>query len=107
MYARRGVLAVHTERGTSIVPANRVAWTPAGFMHYHRAHGNTDMRIVFLAASLTRRLPGHPAVFMVSDLAREVLLTLTAPGNYDPVARDFERGARARLHRVLVDELQE
>ena len=44
---------------------------------------------------------------MVSDLAREVLLTLTGPRNYDPAARDFERGARARLHRVLVDELQE
>jgi transcriptional regulator GlxA family with amidase domain len=65
------------------------------------------MRIVFQAESLTRRLPGHPAVFTVSDLAREVLLTLTGPRNYDPVARDFERGARARLHRVLVDELQE
>jgi hypothetical protein len=48
VYAARGVLSVHTERGTSIVPANRVAWTPAGFTHYHRAHGHTDMRIVFL-----------------------------------------------------------
>ena len=100
MYAARGVLSVHTERGTSIVPANRVAWTPAGFTHYHRAHGHTDMRIVFLPASPARRLPGHPAVFLASDLAREVLLTLTG-------LRDPDRGARARLHRVLVDELHE
>lgn len=107
VYAARGVLAVHTERGTSIVPASRVAWTPAGFTHYHRAHGDTDMRIVFLPASLARLLPERPAVFLASDLAREVLLALTGPRNYDPAVNDFERGSRARLRRVLVDELHE
>src|SRR5215470_13553294 len=114
VYAARGVLSVHTERGTSIVPANRVGWTPAGFTHYHRAHSHTDMRILFLPASLARLAPGHPAVFMVSDLAREILLTLTGPRNYDRAARDWDRAARdwdraarARLRRVLVDELHE
>ncbi|MCX4094619.1 helix-turn-helix transcriptional regulator [Nocardia sp. alder85J] len=100
VYAARGVLSVHTERGTSIVPADRVAWTPAGFTHYHRAHGHTDMRIVFLSASLARLVPPGPVVFRASGLAREVLLTLTG-------TRDHDRGARARLHRVLVDELRE
>ena len=97
VYAASGVLAVHTERGTSIVPANRVAWTPAGFTHYHRAHGDTDMRIVFLAPSLARLIPDHPAVFLASDLAREVLLALTGPRNYDDAAPDYSRPARARL----------
>jgi transcriptional regulator GlxA family with amidase domain len=91
---------VHTERGTSIVPANRVAWTPAGFAHHHRAHGDTDMRIVFLPASLARLVPGRPAVFLASGLAREILLALTG-------TRDYDGSARARLHRVLVDELRE
>ena len=107
VYAASGVLAVHTERGTSIVPANRVAWTPAGFTHCHRAHGDTDMRIVFLAPSLARLLPDRPAVFGVSDLAREVLLALTGPRNYDDTVPDHSRAARARLVRVLVDELRE
>jgi AraC-like DNA-binding protein len=107
VYAARGVLSVRTERGTSIVPANRVAWTPAGFTHYHRAHSHTDMRILFLPASLARLVPGHPAVFMVSGLAREILLTLTGPRNYDRAARDYDRAALARLRRVLVDELHE
>ena len=107
MYAARGVLSVHTERGTSIVPANRVAWTPAGFTHYHRAHSHTDMRILFLPTSLARLVPGHPAVFMVSGLAREILLTLTGPRNDDRAARDYDRAALARLRRVLVDELHE
>ena len=107
VYAATGVLAVHTERGTSIVPANRVAWTPAGFTHYHRAHGDTDMRIVFLAPSLARLVPDHPAVFLASDLAREVLLALTGPRNYDDAATGYSRSAHARLLRVLVDELRE
>jgi AraC-like DNA-binding protein len=107
VYAARGVLSVHTERGTSIVPANRVAWIPAGFTHYHRAHSDTDMRILFLPPSLARLAPGHPAVFIVSGLAREVLLTLTGPGNYDRGARNYDRAALARLRRVLVDELHE
>lgn len=79
VYAAQGVLSVRTERGTAIVPANGVAWTPAGFTHYHRAHGQTDMRILFLPASLTRPVPGHPATFTISGLAREALLTLTGP----------------------------
>jgi len=65
------------------------------------------MRIEFLPASLARLLPGHPAVFMASGLTREILLTLTGPRNYDGPARDWDRSARARLRRVLVDELHE
>ncbi|MFC4534453.1 AraC family transcriptional regulator [Sphaerisporangium dianthi] len=107
VYAAAGVLAVHTERGTSVVPANRVAWTPAGFTHHHRAHGDTDMRIVFLAPSLARLLPEHPAVFLASGLAREVLLALTGPRDHDDAAPGYGRSARSRLLRVLVDELRE
>jgi AraC-like DNA-binding protein len=94
------VLSVRTEGGTSVVPANRIAWTPAGHTHVHRAHGDTDMRIVFLAPATARLMPGHPAVFTASGLAREALLALTT-------APDRDRAARARLHRVLVDELRE
>jgi AraC-like DNA-binding protein len=106
VYAAQGVLSVRTERGTSIVPANRVGWTPAGFTHYHRAHGQTDMRILFLPASLARLVPGHPAVFTLSGLAREALLTLTGPRNYNDDAPGWDRAARSRLRRILVDELR-
>jgi len=107
VYAAGGVLSVHTERGTSIVPANRVAWTPAGVTHYHRAHSHTDMRILFLPASLARLVPDHPVVLTVSGLAREILLTLTGPRNYDPGADDFAPAVRARLRRALIDELRQ
>ena len=65
------------------------------------------MRILFLPPSLARLAPGHPAVFMVSGLAREILLTLTGPRNYDRAAHNYDRAALARLRRVLVDELHE
>jgi AraC-like DNA-binding protein len=107
VYAASGVLAVHTEHGTSIVPANRIGWTPSGFAHYHRAHGETDMRIVFLTPSLARLMPDHPSVFVVSGLAREVLLALTGPRNYGDTTPGYSRSARSRLFRVLVDDLYE
>lgn len=66
------------------------------------------MRIVFLPPSLARLMPDRPAVFLASGLAREVLLALTGgPRSYDEATRDYSRSARARLHRVLVDELRE
>jgi len=106
VYAATGVLVVETERGTSIVPANRIAWTPAGRTHRHRVHGDTDMRIVFLPPSLARRMPDRPAVFAATGLARELLLALTGPGD-DRGAPSRSVAARTRLLRVLVDELSE
>ncbi|NMH75585.1 helix-turn-helix transcriptional regulator [Pseudonocardia xinjiangensis] len=63
--------------------------------------------IVFLAPSLARLVPDHPAVFLASGLAREVLLALTGPHNHDGTAPGRSRSARSRLLRVLVDELRE
>jgi AraC-like DNA-binding protein len=107
VYAATGVLTVHTERGTSIVPANRIAWTPAGRAHRHTAHGDTDMRIVFLPPSLAGRIPDRPAVFLATGLAREVLLALTGPDNHDRSVPGYSGSSRTRLLRVLVDELKE
>jgi AraC-like DNA-binding protein len=107
VYAATGVLTVRTDRGTSVVPANRVAWTPAGSPHQHRAHGDTDMRIVFLPPSLANRIPDRPAVFLATDLAREVLLALTGSRNYDDAEPSYSPSASTRLLRVLVDELRE
>ncbi|MFN2560099.1 MAG: helix-turn-helix domain-containing protein [Jatrophihabitans sp.] len=105
VYAATGVLAVHTDRGTSIAPANRVAWTPAGYTHEHRAHGDTDMRIVFVGPAAARSLPDRPAVLLASGIAREIMLALTGRDNYREATPRYRGAARARLLRVLVDEL--
>lgn len=107
VYAAGGVLAVHTEAGTSIVPANRIGWTPAGVAHRHRAHGETDMRIVFLSAASARLLPDRAVVFAATDLARELVVALTGPDSYGDVQPVRTPAARKRLTRVLVDELGE
>ncbi|HEY0811804.1 MAG TPA: AraC family transcriptional regulator [Pseudonocardia sp.] len=63
------------------------------------------MRIVFVAPVLARYLPNRPTVFLASGIAREILLALTGPDNDDHPAPDYSSAARARLLRVLVDEL--
>ncbi|SDM83290.1 AraC family transcriptional regulator [Actinacidiphila guanduensis] len=100
IYPARGVLSASASGRTWIIPANRTAWIPAHFDHYHRAHGRTDMRIVFVTAALAVQLPDRPAVLSTTSLAREALLALTAP---DPAPRSPQ--ARDRLRHVVVDEL--
>ena len=92
MYPATGVLSVTTDAGTWIAPANRAAWTPAGADHRHRAHGRTDMRVLFLPPSLAARLPERPAVLAVSVLARDAMLALTA-GTESGRSRAAEEGA--------------
>jgi AraC-like DNA-binding protein len=98
VHPARGVLSVTTGEGTWLVPANRTAWVPGGYGHHHRSHGGTDMRVVFLPAAMARALPPHPAVLTPSPLAREALLALTGTAERDAAAR-------ARLRRVVIDEL--
>lgn len=105
VYAATGVLAVVTAGGTSVVPADRIGWTPAGIAHSHRAHGDTDMRILFVGPDLARHLPDRPAVFLASDVARAVTLALTGPADDPDAGRTG--AARSRLLRVLVDELRD
>lgn len=98
VYPSTGVLSLVTGSGAWIAPPNRVVWIPAGFEHQHRAHGSADMRIVFLPPSLAALLPAHPAVLVMTPLAREAMLALTADD-----ARPAS--ARARLRRVIIDDI--
>ncbi|MYW04957.1 helix-turn-helix transcriptional regulator [Streptomyces sp. SID3343] len=98
VYPATGVLSLVTSVGAWIAPSNRVVWIPAGFEHRHRAHGRTDMRIVFLAPSLAVLLPAHPAVLVMTPLAREATLTLTG-------SERRSASARSRLRRVIIDDV--
>ena len=98
VYPATGVLSLVTKSGSWIAPPNRGVWIPSGFEHRHRAHGATDMRIVFMAPGLAALLPAHPAVLVMTPLARQAVLSLTGP-----VSRPA--GARARLRRVVIDDI--
>ncbi|MCQ8827783.1 hypothetical protein NQU54_01425 [Streptomyces samsunensis] len=41
VYAGRGVLAVTTDAGSWIAPANRALWIPAGTVHQSPSEGTT------------------------------------------------------------------
>ncbi|MDR6867392.1 AraC-like DNA-binding protein [Microbacterium resistens] len=97
VHAASGVLSLLTDDGTWIAPSNRFAWVPAGVEHSHRAHGRTDMRVVYLEGQLARALPSTPAVLIASSLAREAVLALTSGEPRSAPALD-------RLRRVVVDE---
>lgn len=98
VYPATGTLAVTTQRGTRVAQASRVMWTPPGCDHRYRACGRTEVRALFLPASLSRCLPEYPAVFTVSELLRAVLMTATED-------REFRPGAWERLRDVVIDEL--
>ncbi|MBM2619375.1 helix-turn-helix transcriptional regulator [Actinoplanes sp. LDG1-06] len=100
VYAAAGALAITTERGTWVAPANRLTWTPPGFKHAHRFYGETDVRILAVPAELCGELVAYPSVFAVSALVREVLLALTDRTETRP-------GAYDRLRAVMIDELVE
>ncbi|MEV6035378.1 helix-turn-helix transcriptional regulator [Nonomuraea sp. NPDC052116] len=99
VYACRGVLSVTTGAGTWVAPANRAIWIPAGTVHEHRAHGDTDLCLVGLADNPLGL--GHPTVLGVGPLLRELIITYTAD---DPPPPDG--GERERLWAVLVDQLK-
>lgn len=87
-----------TDTGSWIAPPNRAVWIPAEFTHQHRAHGATDMRIMFIPEDLAHLLPARPAVLVVTALAREAALALTG-------SKDRDYPARQRLRRVIIDDL--
>ncbi|MEV4070378.1 AraC family transcriptional regulator [Nonomuraea fuscirosea] len=123
VYACRGVLSVTTGTGIWVAPANRAIWVPAGTVHEHRAHGDTDLRLVGLTGNplgLER-----PAVLVVRPLLRELIIAYTdptgpsggpstGPSGGAPVGpssgpaaggREGDGGERERLLAVLLDQL--
>ncbi|SMX90715.1 MULTISPECIES: helix-turn-helix domain-containing protein [unclassified Brevibacterium] len=98
VYPATGVLSLVTRDGSWIAPSNRVVWVPSGFEHQHRAHGATDMRIVFLPDGMAEPLGPYPAVLATTPLARESLLALTG-------SRQRSRESTDRLRLVAIDEL--
>lgn len=99
VYAGRGVLSVTTGAGSWIAPATRALWIPAGTVHEHRAHGDTDLHLVGLPVRDNPLRLDRPAVLKVGPLLRELILAYTE--------RPDGRGAeRRRLRAVLLDELR-
>lgn len=103
VYPVTGVLSLTTPQGSWTAPANRIVWVPGGAVHQHRAHGSVDMRVVYLDPPLAGYLPAHPAVLIMTPLAREAVLALTEENGLAGGRRGTEQCAR--LRRVVLDEV--
>ncbi|MYT29561.1 MULTISPECIES: helix-turn-helix transcriptional regulator [unclassified Streptomyces] len=98
-YASRGVVAVTTDAGSWVAPANRAIWIPAGAPHAHRAHGRLELHLVGLPATDNPLALERPTVLKVSPLLRELILAYT----HDTEVGDSPQ--RDRLRAVLLDQL--
>jgi AraC-like DNA-binding protein len=94
--------------------ATRRSFRPIGSRGFRPGSRTTTARTATPtcgSSSCRRPSPGWyraiPPCSRPSDLAREILLTLTGPPNDDRATGNHDRGPSARLRRVLVDELRE
>lgn len=93
-----GVVAVITDLGTWVAPANRAIWIPAGTVHAHRAHGSLELCLVGLPVADNPLGLDAPSVLTVGPLLRELVLACSG-------APDDGRPERRRLRAVLLDQL--
>ncbi|MFG2650549.1 AraC family transcriptional regulator [Streptomyces sp. NPDC048436] len=114
VYGGRGVLAVTTDAGSWAAPATRALWIPAGTVHEHRAHGDTDLHLVGLPVAVNPLGLDRPAVIEVAPLLRELIIAYTRQTEL-PTDRSAGRTAdhatrrtaeRRRLRAVLLDQLR-
>lgn len=87
IYACRGVMEIITAQGRWRVPPQRAIWMPAGVEHQLLAHGEVELRSLYLAAdAVPAHFPSQPRAVTVTPLLRELILqalAFTADGPQD------------------------
>jgi AraC-like DNA-binding protein len=101
VYACEGVMSVHTEQGTWVVPSHRGVWIPAGVEHSIAMSGWVSMRTLYMAPALVRTLPRRCCVLAVPPLLRELILHTVAQG---ALRRDLPE--QRHLIEFLLDRLR-
>lgn len=95
VFAKSGVMRVHTKAGAWVVPPQRALWMPAGVSHWIRCCTAVAMRTVYLDPCAVPAMAGAASVLAASPLLREIVLRLVE-GRPD---------APAALLAVLVSEI--
>lgn len=101
VYASEGVMSVHTDEGSWVVPSHRGVWIPAGVRHSIAMEGRVSMRTLYIAPRLVGTLPPHCSVVTVSPLLRQLILHTIAKGM---LRRDVPE--HRRLADFLLDQLR-
>lgn len=105
LYATRGVLTVHTEQGSWVVPPHRAVWIPAGLSYQMELSPVVELRCLYLRENLkmlsgSSRADAVCCVVNVSPLLREIIRRIVKIG-----ALDTARSEQRRLTGVLIDEI--
>ncbi len=103
IYASRGVMSVHTDIGSWVVPCHRAVWVPTR-MHYSvEMSGTVSMRTLYIWSGLAKTLPRSACCTVnVSPLLRELILHAT---RLAPLYRT--KPVHRNLIRVILDQLEE
>lgn len=96
-----GLAVLETAAGIWMLPPGRCAWIPPGCRHSMRSCGNIVGWSIYLAASLCKTLPAHPAILSLSSLLSEIVFRI-AEWKQNPPTPEFRR----HLLAVLCDEIQ-
>jgi AraC-like DNA-binding protein len=99
-YAASGVMHVHTETASWLVPPHRAVWVPAGLRHTEEHHAPVSVRTLYFAPGLARGLPRDCCMVNIPALLRELILRISRIG-----VLDRRRPQEAHLIGVLLDEL--
>ncbi len=97
-WATRGVLTVHTDDATWVLPPTRALWIPAGVRHVTHAGGAATMQTVYLRPDRCAVDWSAPTPVAVGGLLAELIAHLGAT-HLDPARR-------ARAEAVLIDLLE-
>ena len=101
-YALSGVLGLETASGSFMAPPQRAIWSPPGTEHAATNASPTEMRSLYLDASLMSWAQPRCRVVAITPLVRELIVAFCAlPADY------AEESAAGRLVAVLVDQLRE
>jgi AraC-like DNA-binding protein len=74
VYASRGVMTVHTNDGSWVVPPDRAVWIPARVAHTIHMSGAVSMRTLYFQPKLAKALLRRCCVVNVPPLLKELIL---------------------------------
>lgn len=99
-YAASGVMHVHTDTASWLVPPHRAVWLPAGVRHTEEMHAPVSVRTLYFAPRLAKALPRDACMVNIPPLMRELILHISRIG-----VLDRGKPPQAHLISVLLDEL--
>ncbi|KRE97640.1 AraC family transcriptional regulator [Frateuria sp. Soil773] len=96
-----GLVHVHTEHGSWLLPPHRAGWMPPGELHTVSISGDMSGWGVFITPSIDHGLPEHPCVIGINELMRALVRRASWWAWHDELDDEQER-----VMAVLLDEIR-